>query len=219
MGWFGSKELAGFRAGSDPIERLRMARAASRHATLNMPIMQRLRAATKTGTLTLMEGCHISAVDRTHSRWRIRLQKAGSLSPSRDDLARPQVKAVEAGAATERSASSQQVPSAQSAADSISCSQAGRRNEVFADVMWLATGTSVDVLADPVLGQLQGSCPTRVVGGYPVLDDSTLAWPGLPLFLLGRSALLTSRPCRRCTCVQMHQLNQIFMLAYAGKML
>ena len=52
----------------------------------------------------------------------------------------------------------------------------------------------MDVMADLLLSHLQAICPTKIVGGYPVLDDSTLAWPGLPLFLLGRSAMLSLGP-------------------------
>ncbi len=63
-----------------------------------------------------------------------------------------------------------------------------------ADILWLATGTAVDVMADPLLSQLQTISPTKVVGGYPVLDEATLAWPGLPLFLLSRSAMLSIGP-------------------------
>lgn len=49
-------------------------------------------------------------------------------------------------------------------------------------------------LSDPLLSQVQATCPTMFVGGYPVLDDGTLAWPGLTLFLLGRTAMLSIGP-------------------------
>lgn len=70
----------------------------------------------------------------------------------------------------------------------------GPGTSLHADFVWLATGTAMDAMSDPLLSSLQASCPTRIVGGYPALDDSTLAWPGLPLFLLGRSAMLSVGP-------------------------
>ena len=65
---------------------------------------------------------------------------------------------------------------------------------VIVEEVWAATGSACDVLGDPVLRRLHQELPTRVVGGYPVLDDDTLAWPGLAMHLLGRSASLCLGP-------------------------
>ncbi|EIE22768.1 hypothetical protein COCSUDRAFT_16025, partial [Coccomyxa subellipsoidea C-169] len=94
-----------------------------------------------------------------------------------------------------------------------SSSQQGHRLDecIYADVLWLATGTAVDCLSDPLLSQLQAACPTEIVGGYPVLDDSTLAWPGLPLFLLGRSAMLSIGPAAGMLHPPSCQKNSIIM--------
>lgn len=205
VGWFGSRELAGFRAGHDPVERLRMAQSASRPATLDTPTLRRLRGAAKPGTLALLDGCHIHALDRADGQWRIGLHRAGSLLLGSNALGVPE--ATSTGA----SASSQHAGTAQAASGVPRGNKADGRDEVFADAVWLATGTAVDVLADPVLRQLQSSCPTRIMGGYPVLDDSSLAWPGLPLFLLGRSALLTVGPAAGAPAC-MHAVNNCPML-------
>lgn len=78
--------------------------------------------------------------------------------------------------------------------------------ELAADVVWLATGRCYDALADPVLTGLQAcaATATRVLGGYPELARPAApgpkapapppAWPGLPLFVLGRAALLAVGP-------------------------
>lgn len=78
-----------------------------------------------------------------------------------------------------------------------------------ADVVWLATGGAYDAAADPVLAALQrcAATATRLLGGYPELARGAPpgpglatapapppAWPGLPLFLLGRGALLALGP-------------------------
>ena len=80
---------------------------------------------------------------------------------------------------------------------------------MLADEIWLATGTAPDAIRDPVLRQLQGASPTRIVGGYCVTDNDTLAWPGLAVHLLGRSASLSLGPAAgesscsgpSCTCL------------------
>lgn len=159
VGWYGSKELAGYNAVADPCQRLLMARAALGHATVNPPTLHHLREAAEADALLILEGRSIAAVQRSGSQWDIRLdEKTGQSTGIQPEQA----------------------------TDSIS--------SVQADVLWVAAGTAVNVLADPVFARLQASCPTHIVGGLPVLDSATLAWPGLPLFLLGRSALLSVGP-------------------------
>ena len=60
--------------------------------------------------------------------------------------------------------------------------------------------TSYDCLADPVLQAVHRAYPAHVVGGYAAVDDTTLAWPGAPLFLLGRPAQLALGPSARALC-------------------
>ena len=79
-------------------------------------------------------------------------------------------------------------------------------DELAADVVWLATGRCYDALADPALAGLQAcaATATRVLGGYPELGRAVApgpkapaappTWPGLPLFVLGRAALLAIGP-------------------------
>ena len=58
---------------------------------------------------------------------------------------------------------------------------------------------------DPVLAQLQQQLPTQLHGGYPVLHDGCLAWPGAPLFVLGTLALLTLGPIACAPCFRTSQ--------------
>ena len=97
-------------------------------------------------------------------------------------------------------------------------------DELAADVVWLATGRCYDALADPVLAGLQACAATasRVLGGYPELARPAApgpkapapppAWPGLPLFVLGRAALLAVGPgagvrSEPCTWLHVHALR------------
>ena len=173
VGWYGSKELAGFRAAANPLQQLRTACGARGHATVNAPTLRRLREAAKSGALLLLEGCNVVAAQRSGSCWNVDL-----------DAAVPAGR--EAGQAAQGSTGA--VTACQP--DQVS----GFSNQLQAEILWVAAGSVGDVLADLVLAQLQGSCPTHIAGGCPVLDDATLAWPGLPLFLLGRAALLSLGP-------------------------
>lgn len=66
--------------------------------------------------------------------------------------------------------------------------------EIEADLIWLATGCADDCTSDKLLSTIQEKYPTRLVNGYPVLDDALLAWPGLPLYLVGSLTMLSIGP-------------------------
>eukprot|EP00929_Paragymnodinium_shiwhaense_P013817 TRINITY_DN121670_c0_g1_i1.p1 TRINITY_DN121670_c0_g1~~TRINITY_DN121670_c0_g1_i1.p1 ORF type:complete len:495 (+),score=27.15 TRINITY_DN121670_c0_g1_i1:168-1487(+) len=64
---------------------------------------------------------------------------------------------------------------------------------IKADYLICATGTTVDVSADPLLGNLQSIHPLRLVGGLPVLTER-LQWGKLPVHLMGNAAALELGP-------------------------
>lgn len=66
--------------------------------------------------------------------------------------------------------------------------------EVDVDRLWLATGTRPDVTAHPLTRRLQDLAPTRIVEGWPVLEESSLRWPGTSAHLLGRLAMIPLGP-------------------------
>lgn len=66
--------------------------------------------------------------------------------------------------------------------------------EVQADASWVACGSAYHVERDPLLAGLQRQAPAPLVGGYPLLDDATLAWPGAPVLVAGRAAMLSLGP-------------------------
>ena len=49
-------------------------------------------------------------------------------------------------------------------------------------------------MACPFLRSVQDQWPARILGGYPVLQDASMAWPGLPLLFIGRMGLLSQGP-------------------------
>jgi cation diffusion facilitator CzcD-associated flavoprotein CzcO len=75
----------------------------------------------------------------------------------------------------------------------VRCSQGSERSY---DRIWVATGSQMNVLAHPLLGQLQAKYPTEIVSGLPILDRY-LRWPGLELFVMGGLAGLQLGPTAR----------------------
>lgn len=62
-----------------------------------------------------------------------------------------------------------------------------------ADYLICASGTSVDILTDPLLGDLQRSHPVEVCGGLPVLTEN-LQWSTAPVYVMGNIAALELGP-------------------------
>eukprot|EP00929_Paragymnodinium_shiwhaense_P001952 TRINITY_DN102160_c0_g1_i1.p1 TRINITY_DN102160_c0_g1~~TRINITY_DN102160_c0_g1_i1.p1 ORF type:complete len:501 (+),score=68.71 TRINITY_DN102160_c0_g1_i1:75-1577(+) len=62
-----------------------------------------------------------------------------------------------------------------------------------ADYFICATGTTISIAKDPLLGKLQESHPLRIVGGLPVLSEQ-LQWGDLPVHLMGNMAALELGP-------------------------
>ncbi|MCC3593444.1 FAD/NAD(P)-binding protein [Microcoleus sp. PH2017_28_MFU_U_A] len=69
-------------------------------------------------------------------------------------------------------------------------------NQLFVDRIWLATGTKLDVTAEPLLTEILEAYPTKIVKGLPVLDEY-LRWPGCELFIMGGLAALQVGPVGR----------------------
>jgi len=68
--------------------------------------------------------------------------------------------------------------------------------ELSCDRVWLATGTKLDLKAEPLLVEIMEKYPTEVVAGFPVLEPC-LRWKGCELFLMGGLAALQVGPTAR----------------------
>ncbi|NET40290.1 MAG: lysine N(6)-hydroxylase/L-ornithine N(5)-oxygenase family protein, partial [Cyanothece sp. SIO1E1] len=62
--------------------------------------------------------------------------------------------------------------------------------------IWLATGTSLDIKAHPLLKGVLEKYPITTVNGLPILDEH-LRWSGCELFLMGPWAALRVGPVAR----------------------
>jgi cation diffusion facilitator CzcD-associated flavoprotein CzcO len=67
---------------------------------------------------------------------------------------------------------------------------------LFVDRIWLATGTKLDIAAEPMFKEMLERHPLEIVKGLPVLDKH-LRWPGCELFLTGGLAALQVGPVAR----------------------
>ena len=67
---------------------------------------------------------------------------------------------------------------------------------LFVDRIWLATGTKLDIAAEPTFKEMLETHPIEIVKGLPVLDKH-LRWPGCELFLTGGLAALQVGPVAR----------------------
>jgi cation diffusion facilitator CzcD-associated flavoprotein CzcO len=64
------------------------------------------------------------------------------------------------------------------------------------DRLWLATGTRLDAMAQPLLQEVAAAYPPKMVNGWPILDEH-LRWPGCELYVMGGLAALQVGPVAR----------------------
>ncbi|NJM64787.1 MAG: lysine N(6)-hydroxylase/L-ornithine N(5)-oxygenase family protein [Leptolyngbyaceae cyanobacterium CRU_2_3] len=64
------------------------------------------------------------------------------------------------------------------------------------DHLWLATGTKLDAMTQPLFKEILAAYPNEMVNGLPVLDTH-LRWPGCELYLMGGLAGLQVGPVAR----------------------
>jgi hypothetical protein len=67
---------------------------------------------------------------------------------------------------------------------------------LFVDRTWLATGTKLEIAAQPMFKEMLETHPIELVKSLPVLDKH-LPWPGCELFLIGGLAALQVGPVAR----------------------
>eukprot|EP00887_Chlorella_sp_A99_P000159 scaffold16.g159.t1 len=204
VGWWGNKNLNAYRQVDGLGYRIAACRQARRQATLDLPTLQRLAAAVAAGRLEVLEGCEVEAAEAaggegTQGRWRLRLLRrpvGGPGSQIKEPVESVPPSAFQQAVAAAAAASGDQPADGAPAPGTLAMAAAdGSSLELPADVIWLACGSAYSVQADPLLAELQQQHPTAVVGGYPWVDEEHLCWPGAPVYLAGRAAMLALGPC------------------------
>lgn len=222
MGWWGNKCLRDYLLIEEPIERLKACRKARQQASIDVVTWRQLVALAAAGKLVVIEEAEVANASYVDAQTEyIQKEVEGLIGGSEDLNAHCQLLlAVQRSSGASNNTFSLHgktpVPSPfQSAAAAAtnsnstplsgsfhplwqlgySCLEQGKRISVRADALWIACGSAYNMQRDPVLAQLQRQQPTHILGGYPLIDDATLAWPGAPVFLVGRAAMLSVGPC------------------------
>lgn len=141
-GWLGPKELDGFDAIDDPLERLHRCRDARNGGSLPPWMIRRVKALAAKGDLDLRAPARVCGAHVHGTGLSLML---------------------------------------------------GDETTLVADRVWLATGTEPAITGDRVTAPVAESHPIPVCDGVPVLDEH-LRWPGTPVHLVGRPAMLRLGP-------------------------
>jgi hypothetical protein len=189
VGWWGSKRLNAFSQASDPAERLLACRDACRRASLNAAAWKELGAAAGSGRLSVLEGAEVGSCTDVASGTAL---EAGSGCCWQLEL--QPVRELGADQSPSQHTPFQQTVELRAAGSSSAAGGAALRHTMFVDAVWLACGQAHDAGGDPLLGALRAAVPLPVVGGYAPLDPGTCAWPGAPVYFVGRSAMLAVGP-------------------------
>lgn len=194
VGWWGTKHLAAFWHESDPEERMKAARRARLQASLDPITWAALLRAATAGKVRVIEGCQVVRAEESASTqedqgpsswWAVSTE---CTFPAREPKPSPERAPGAGGYPTNNTTGSEfskMVPGGQ---------QELMDQHLAADVIWIACGEAFDVDTHPVLSALQRVCPTRVVAGYPVIDPGTCVWPGAPVYIIGKGAMLAMGP-------------------------
>lgn len=190
VGWWGNKRLQGFWHAECPEEKMKQCRRARLRGTLNKLVWDALAAAVAHGVIHVLEGVQVSAAapqTSTGGVWHVHLEKTAALQPP---PAPANTAFQQAVAALKPEGSGSSPPPQLPVGVALVQEQA-----LTADAIWIACGSAFNASTHPLLsGALQTSCPTRLVAGYPVLDPDSCLWPGAPVYLIGRSAMLAVGP-------------------------
>ena len=190
-----------------------------RQGSVHLPLWRRLAQLAAAGRLTVLEGSEVVAAERSNTSadagvgagsstsWVLTLKRSEVAADSTGNAAGPSLfqRAVAAAAAaagaaaapapaTPGAAGAAPEQAGQPAAADLAQRQQPAVQQLQADQVWLACGRAYNAAADPVLADLAQQAPTPLTGGYHWLDDESLCWPGAPVFLIGRGALLSVGP-------------------------
>jgi hypothetical protein len=216
-GWWGNKRLHEYLQIQDPAVRLQACRRARRQGSVHSVLWRQLAGLAAAGRMEVLEEAEVAGLEVAccsevggqegeGARWAVRLapSKAGAEAASaaarrRDAASAPsafqQAVAAAGGGVPATTWGAAAAAATAAAAGAAPAAAEPPLQQLDADAIWVACGAAYNVERDPLLSVLLRQCPTPVVGGYPAVDDATLVWPGAPLFVVGRAAMLALGPC------------------------
>ncbi|KAG7668077.1 hypothetical protein NADE_005116 [Nannochloris sp. 'desiccata'] len=180
IGWWGNKYLNAFWQEPDPEYRMKMCRQARHQASITPHVWAALENAVDSGEIKIMQGYQVDKAT---------LKSSGNQSLELKLTPTPNIDTSKSSLFVGSSTSSSGSPTSPTAT-SASCV-----SSIEADCVWLACGSAYNAALQPLLCTIQSKLPTRIVAGYPVLDPASCVWPGAPVYIVGRGALLAVGPC------------------------
>jgi hypothetical protein len=178
IGWWGNKYLNAFWQEPNPEYRMKMCRQARHQASITPQIWTALEDAVGLGKIKIIQGYQVDKAT---------LKTSENPSLELNLTSTPNVTTSKSLFAASNTSSRGSFLS-QTALSS-------RSSLIEADCVWLACGSAFNTALQPLLSTIQSKFPTRIVAGYPVLDPASCVWPGAPVYLVGRGALLAVGPC------------------------
>ena len=187
VGWWGNKRLNAFWNDPNPENRLKSCRQARQQGSVSPAMWATLAEAVADGALLVVESSQIESAMRQGTAWKLSIAKTAQLQ----DVHAPTP--FQRAVALHKSSSSFDGGESNSESSPTAVETSPTSTETT-DFIWLACGSAYNAHHHPLLSKLQTQCPTRIVSGYPVLDADTCVWPGAPVYLIGRGALLAVGP-------------------------
>ena len=173
VGWWGNKNLNAFWNVDSPEDRLKICRQAKKQGSTISPFLwEELLGAQESGKVDVVQSYQVDACTKKGAQWNLLLKpthnKYEGLAPFSYTF--PDVHGARALATTSPT-----------------------NPEVNVDTIVLACGSAYNIANIPMFSSILPL--TRCVSGYPVIDFEYCVWPSVPVFLIGRSALLAIGPC------------------------
>jgi hypothetical protein len=177
IGWWGNKYLNSFWQETNPENRMKMCRQGRHQASITPQVRMALEEAVELKKVKVIQGYQVETATEMAELGAIKLE----VRPT------PNIDSFKLALGSTNSSSSANCASTSSSSLPLSL--------IEADCVWLACGSAYNVSRNTLLSTLQKKFPTRLVAGYPVLDPTTCVWPGAPVYVVGRGALLAVGPC------------------------
>lgn len=186
VGWWGSKYINGYLDIEDRSIRLRRSREARGQGTISPLLWSRLLRSACTNNINVLEAVNILSAEFTEDcRWKIDLEETNDLGKK--------ISASGRSAKTEFSIQKREMESKDQVQNENDCMPSFLTN-ISCDLIWIACGNAFDVEEHPLLHEMYRKVPLETVGGYPCLQDGSFSWGNTPVFLVGRSAMLSAGP-------------------------
>ena len=191
-GWWGIKYVNSYLNISDPTVRLKMCRQAKAGGSMNPAAWEKLISIVKDESLSILEGCDVHSVEQT-------LEGRLMLCVGKNcELGKLDSCSLSKGHTSAFSTASGMESIIGETDDYVTeqkgnCSN-GKQREIHCDEVWLACGNAFDAGSHSLLASVSEKLNNPIIGGYPLLIDTSCCLHDAPVFVMGRGAMLSIGP-------------------------